>query len=124
MEKEKGFYQARFKWAELEDLAAKAASNPSESLKDEIDMLRVMIRRVIEISDGVDDLKESLVALNCLGLAANRLANLLKTQKEFGADKGEKTWNLLLEILRRSKEEKLEGQGDQDGDTSATIPGK
>jgi hypothetical protein len=72
-----GFYSRLFRADESNDLA----DNGCDSLEHEITLLRVMIRRTMQLADGIDDLKEATRVLNALGAAAGRLANLLRTQK-------------------------------------------
>ena len=40
-----------------------------------------MIRRTMQLADGIDDLKEATRVLDALGAATGRLANLLRVQK-------------------------------------------
>lgn len=72
-----GFYARAFKAGELDDLDIILA----DGLNDEIDMLRVATRRVIECIGEFTTPKEAVATLGALGLAATRLANLLSTQK-------------------------------------------
>ncbi|RPI23015.1 MAG: hypothetical protein EHM70_23070 [Chloroflexota bacterium] len=80
-----GFYSRRFKSGEVQDLET---ANPN-GLKDEIAMLRVATRRVMDLADGLDTLDEAIVVLRALGLAASRLAGLLKTQKALSGPAGD-----------------------------------
>jgi len=74
-----GFYSRRYKPLELGDLEMLTV----DGLEDEIDLLRVIIRRVFEFaSDCQDqDLPTWSAALNTLGAAASRLAGLMRTQQ-------------------------------------------
>jgi hypothetical protein len=72
-----GFYSRLFRADETSHLA----DGGSNSLEPEITLLRVMIRRTMQLADGIDDLKEATRVLDALGAAAGRLANLLRTQK-------------------------------------------
>jgi hypothetical protein len=72
-----GFYARAFRAGELTDLDAIL----TEGLHDEITMLRVATRRVIEFIDDFQTPKEATATLGALGLAATRLATLLRTQK-------------------------------------------
>ena len=54
----------------------------SADLREEIAILREMIRRVMDEAGGNLQLEEALKILNSLGLGASRLANLLKTQED------------------------------------------
>jgi hypothetical protein len=71
-----GFYSWLFHSSETHDLL----ENPT-SLEHEITLLRVMIRRTMQLADGIEDLKEATRVLDALGAAAARLANLLRAQK-------------------------------------------
>ena len=72
-----GFYAQAFRSGELADLDDMLA----EGLQDEISMLRVATRRVIEFIDEFQSPKEAVATLGALGLAATRLSTLLRTQK-------------------------------------------
>jgi hypothetical protein len=72
-----GFYAQAFHAGELADLDAML----NEGLQDEIAMLRVATRRVIEFISEFETPKEAVATLGALGLAATRLATLLRTQK-------------------------------------------
>ena len=71
-----GYYSRLFHGGETHDLG----ENPA-SLEHEITLLRVMIRRTMQLADGIDDIKEATRVLDALGAAASRLANLLRAQK-------------------------------------------
>ncbi len=72
-----GYYSRLFHSSESSDLEI----TPSGSLENEIALLRVMIRRTMELADGIDDLSEATRVLGALGAAAGRLATLLRAQK-------------------------------------------
>ena len=72
-----GFYSRAFKAGELDDLDAML----TDGLRDEIAMLRVTTRRVIECLGEDATPQEAVISLGALGMAATRLATLLKTQK-------------------------------------------
>jgi hypothetical protein len=72
-----GFYSRLFQTNETIDLDVDETS----SLEHEITLLRVMIRRTMDLADGIDDLREATRVLDALGAAAGRLANLLRAQK-------------------------------------------
>jgi hypothetical protein len=72
-----GFYSRLFHTTENNDLT----DEPPTSLEHEITLLRVMIRRTMELADGIDDLREATRVLDALGSAAGRLSSLLRTQK-------------------------------------------
>jgi len=72
-----GFYAQAFRAGELTDLDLMLA----EGLRDEIAMLRVATRRVIDFISDFETPKEAVATLGALGLAATRLVTLLRTQK-------------------------------------------
>lgn len=76
-----GFYSRLFHDSESSEINA----DQLENLENEITLLRVMIRRTMELADGIDDLKEARRVLDALGAASGRLANLLRTQKSLSA---------------------------------------
>lgn len=71
------FYAPHYHSGEAEDL--EELREPG--LEAEAAMLRVSIRRVFALADGVDDLEEAVSLLGALGIAAARLASILRTQK-------------------------------------------
>lgn len=75
-----GFYSRRFRSLEHRDLE----NGLQAGLKDEISLLRVQIRRLVELAEGQSELKEAIQSLAAIGLACNRLANMLKTQVMLG----------------------------------------
>ena len=79
---ESSFYAPQLEEEEIQDLRARLA----KGLEDEIAVLRVYIRRVLDLANGSESLKESVQALGALGLASTRLANLLKVQQDLLGD--------------------------------------
>lgn len=73
----RSFYVEQVGEVRPEDL--EAGLNPE--LQDEILLMRVKIRRLMELADGVDSLPTAIKVLGALGMACSRLAQLLKTQK-------------------------------------------
>lgn len=71
-----GFYSDNFDASENNHLDAAIA----DDLASEINMLRIQTRRMFALSDGIEDLELASDVLGALGLAATRLATLLKTQ--------------------------------------------
>jgi hypothetical protein len=72
-----GFYSRLFRGSESNELG----EDQFTSLENEITLLRVMMRRTMELADGIDDLREATRVLDALGAAAGRLSNLLRAQK-------------------------------------------
>ena len=77
-----GFYSNQFQKSELTDL------ENAGDLDEEIGMMRVVTRRLLEMARGCKDMKELIGVLNTLGLASTRVAGLMKTQKFLGGNKG------------------------------------
>jgi hypothetical protein len=77
-----GFYSPRFNRGELTDLEQGIPYN----LTDEINMLRVVIRRMLALADEGRPPEELLNILDMLGKNSQRLANLLKTNKLLESD--------------------------------------
>ena len=76
------FYAKAFSPQELKALEAEAA----EGLEGEIRMLRVVMRRVMTLASGAETLEEAQKAMAALGLAATRLAGLLKVHEALGGE--------------------------------------
>lgn len=94
-----GFYSNQFREGEITDLEVLI----SEGLQDEINMLRVITRRVLELANDVEQIDIAVEILGALGLAAARLAGLLKVQKILCGDEGEVTKAIseaLTDILK------------------------
>jgi len=73
-----GYYVEHFTRAELADLDQALG----ESLRGEIGMLRVVMRRFFtRCADEADDLKMMANTLQVLGLSCGRLAKLLQTER-------------------------------------------
>jgi hypothetical protein len=72
-----GFYSRVYQTAEASDLDTIL----HEGLQDEIEMLRVITRRVLTLAEGSQDIETMSNLLGTLGLSATRLASLLKTQR-------------------------------------------
>jgi hypothetical protein len=77
--RKKGYYAARFHSSELEDLQADSPAG----LLDEIELMRVIIRRLFEItSDEAASLDDWSKAVSTLGSAASRLSRLLLANRQ------------------------------------------
>ena len=71
-----GFYSRQFQERELVDLEEIDA----EGLENEIAMLRVMIRRLMEMVNDCDNLDQLNAVVGTLGMASSRLASMLRTE--------------------------------------------
>jgi hypothetical protein len=95
-----GYYSSRFKKGETDDLEGYEFSG----LQDEIVMMRVLIRRVVERSGDVENLAHAVSLLRAMSLASISLTRLIRThhwisQTEGGSQK------LLNEALSEVIEE-------------------
>jgi len=101
-----GFYSHLFRKIEMGDLQA----IPLDGLQDEIGMLRVLIRRVMELAQDIQNLDEALRLLSTLSLATANLSRLVKTQRMFSSNFSEfnatvdEVISELTENWRRAKE--------------------
>ena len=95
-----GFYSRLFHATENTDLN----SDPPTSLEHEITLLRVMIRRTMQLADGIDDLHEATRVLDALGAAASRLSNLLRAQKSLNQGQSPLADEISIAIQRVNKE--------------------
>ena len=100
-EGEVGFYVEHFTRAEMADLDRALG----ESLRGEIGMLRVVMRRFFErAAEEADDLNILADALRVLGLSCTRLAKMLQTERTLQDKRADE----LGEALSRSMEAVLE----------------
>jgi hypothetical protein len=95
-----GFYSRLFHFNEI------SAMNEDEtsSLEHEITLLRVMMRRTMELADGIDDLREATRVLDALGAAAGRLANLLRVQKSMNEPRSQVADEISIAIQQVNAE--------------------
>ncbi len=85
-----GFYSRCFRELENADLQA-----TGHSLKDEIRMLRVLIRRMFDLASHEDgELEQMADCLNTLGMASSRLAALLRTEQKLNVEHNDLTDSL------------------------------
>ena len=95
-----GFYSRLFHESETGDLG----KDTPASLENEITLLRVMIRRTMELADGIEDLREATRVLDALGAAASRLANLLREQKNLNEGKSQLVDEISIAIQQVNQE--------------------
>lgn len=89
-----GFYSEQFRETEVEDLE----SLLDGGLKDEIALLRVMLRRFLQVKDGFDNLNEAARVLQVINTTAGTLANLLRIQASIGRQDNE-TLDIINEVI-------------------------
>ena len=106
LQAEAGFYARQMRQAEANDLAA--ARQPG--LLDEIAMLRIAMRRTMEQARDIDNLDQQVEVLRALGMAAGRLAMLVRTHVLVSGQKKSAIDALLEQALDEVLHE-LEGQG-------------
>lgn len=75
-----GFYSRLYRSLETQDLGKLDASG----LEQEIVLLRVLMRRTLELAEDGEELERGVKLLAALGLASARLAGLLRTQAGLG----------------------------------------
>jgi hypothetical protein len=102
---DKSFYTSQFTHNEAEDLRAGRQEDGAQppDLLDEIDLLRVAMRRTLELSSSSDSLHENIQVLRALAAAAGELASLARAYSQGktkrAADKAE-VYRQALEKLR------------------------
>ncbi|MDR3577206.1 MAG: hypothetical protein P4L50_25375 [Anaerolineaceae bacterium] len=89
-----GFYSRQFKPADLKDLARCQYTD----LSDEIAVLRVQLRRVIELSSQAQTLTEAAFTLRALCLATLSINRLVRTQFTLG-NQGSEVADALAQAL-------------------------
>jgi predicted lactoylglutathione lyase len=91
----RGFYGDHFRALESADLAA-----VTDSLEDEIVMLRVASRRAFEFASENEpgDLKEWATVLASLGMVSTRIANLIKIKAQTEGGKNDEQ-NTISQVL-------------------------
>jgi hypothetical protein len=95
-----GFYAQQFNPTDLKDLEKCELTG----LSDEIAMLRVQARRVMALSSQAQDLKEAILTLHALSVAAYTINRLIRTQLTFGMQHNE-VQDALAQALQEIGEE-------------------
>jgi len=91
-----GFYSRQFRPQEISDLDSILMGN----LDDEINMFRIVMRRVFDLAhekkvSKEEELNHWIGAMECLGRASIREGNLLKTQHMLGG-----TGEQMIEVIK------------------------
>jgi hypothetical protein len=105
-----GFYARKLRPTDLVDLA----DTQFKGLEEEMNMLRIHMRTIIEQSSTAANLMENLETLRVLALAATSLARLAKTQKYLdGGSNGGPGWSTMAELNAMLEEayQKLHTEG-------------
>lgn len=103
-----GFYARQFRSGELKDLDLLLEAGSQANLIDEIAMLRVSMRRTLELAQEVEDIDTAVKWLNALGASAVRVAALLRTQKLLGSAQSDELDAITLAIRQLGKDWDLE----------------
>ena len=96
-----GFYSKQFEAVEIQDLDTMIL----DGLQDEVAMLRVIIRRILELTKGCDDLEELMNVLGVLGMAATQLAGLLRVQHLLGGDENSEIARTISQAISNVSKE-------------------
>ena len=96
-----GFYNDRFREFELKVLAL---VDP-HTLEDEINLLRLYMRRVLVLAGKVDDLNLALKVLNTLASTSQRIMHLHRAQLQISQTRGDDISQALSEALDQLAEE-------------------
>jgi hypothetical protein len=97
-----GFYSRAFRQLEVSDLQSVLAG-----LEGEIQAMRIFTCRVLDLADGVSDLKTAIQMLYALGTATNNTASLLKVHSKLAGDGGmaEALSQAIREVLEEKRKE-------------------
>ena len=96
-----GFFAKTYEEDELIDLEAIMAVG----LDSEIAMLRVVMRRYLVFSKGVQDLDTLGRTVELMGMAATRLAGLLKVKRYLGGGEDEDLLSTINQAIEEITEE-------------------
>jgi hypothetical protein len=96
-----GFHSRQFRQAEINDLDIMLTN----SLESEINMLRVVTRRVLELSQDNDDIETGIKLLATLGATTTRLASLLRTQTILGGGGQDDVYDQITRALAQVNKE-------------------
>ena len=89
-----GFYSKRFKGTELDDLELELR----EGLVDEIGLMRVMMRRVLDAAEGETSKSDLSETLTTLGTSSTRVALLIRAQHQIN-DHQTDIANLIMDAI-------------------------
>jgi hypothetical protein len=95
-----GFYSTQFQDLSPEDIEAIMEGG----LEDEIALLRVLLKRFVNMTEGFNSLAEASQTLEIAGMTATRLGNLLKIQTLLGG-KGDETLRTLNDVIEEVNRE-------------------
>jgi uncharacterized phage infection (PIP) family protein YhgE len=95
-----GFYSPLLLTSETIDLN----EGETSSLEHEITLLRVMIRRTMQLANGIHDLHEAIRVLDSLGAAMGRLSTLLRAQKSLSEGHSQLTDEISIAIQHANAE--------------------
>ena len=96
-----GFYSRNFHRFEIEDLK----KIPDTDLVGEINALRVVTRRLLELSSDNTDTEIGIKLLSTFSLALVRLSNLLRAQVKINADLESETFASIGQALTEVHDE-------------------
>lgn len=103
-----GFYTDHFTRGELADLDRALG----DSLRGEIGMLRVVMRRFFErVGQEADDIKALADALRVLGLSCTRLARVVQTERQLQDTRADSLGEALTRSMAAVLEELREATG-------------
>jgi hypothetical protein len=91
-----GYYAKLLTQPEAADLGAFVG----DGIDNEIGLMRVYIRRLLELADGEEDLKTALIRLEGLGNASIRVAKLLRTKRLLTPNEGNDVAKAIGEALQ------------------------
>ena len=98
-----GFYSRNLHQLELDDLDQVAG----EDMDSEIALLRSLIRRTVELSDGVESLEVAIKLLNSIGMNAQHLSAIIYKRHMLAGNTDSRVAEALNDVLLRLRKEKF-----------------
>lgn len=93
-----GFYSRHFKNDELRDID----SFMDEGLSQEIMLMRITAKRMMQLAEKIEDIDKQVNILGAVGLAATRLAGLLRVKSIISGDENGEAAGAVSEALNEA----------------------
>ena len=98
-----GFYSRYLHQLELDDLDQIV----SEDMDGEIALVRSLIRRTVEFSEGVDSLEQAIKLLNSIGMNAQHLSAIIYKRHMLAGNADTRVADAFNDVLERLRKEKF-----------------
>ena len=98
-----GFYSRYLHQLELDDLDQIV----SEDMDGEIALVRSLIRRTVEFSEGVDSLEQAIKLLNSIGMNAQHLSAIIYKRHMLAGNADTRVADAFNDVLERLRKERF-----------------